>query len=320
MIANEGEVAATAHAQADAEGLQTPGALLQRERERLGLSVQQAAEGLHLDPWIVEAMEANRFLALGAPVYAKGHLRKYAALLGLAPELILSRYEALSDAPQEPTPVPVITTTPPPRPKWPKYIGWSFVAVVVLGVAFVAIRDLWPELDLSSTSVRPSAAPLQETSPSALPIEAGEAAVTESREELPGSSAPETEPATVTEAREPVAGDATIETTSSESANVRTTESAAAPATVAAGEQMSVRLDFGDASWVEIYDATGQRLFYDIGRPGRSRTVVGTPPITVVLGVASAVSLQVNGKPVVVPRRANRDSTRFVIDADGSIR
>jgi hypothetical protein len=71
---------------------------------------------------------------------------------------------------------------------------------------------------------------------------------------------------------------------------------------------------------VEIHDATGQRLFYDIGQPGRVRTVTGTAPVTVVIGLVSAVSLQVNGSPLVVPRRANRDSTRFVVNADGSIR
>ena len=77
-----------------------------RERERRGHSVQQAAEDLHLDVWVIEALEANRFDALGAPVYAKGHLRKYAALLGLSPATVLERYEALSGTPVEPTPIP----------------------------------------------------------------------------------------------------------------------------------------------------------------------------------------------------------------------
>ena len=84
----------------------TPGEMLRAERERRGYSVQQAAEELHLDAWVIEAIEANRFEALGAPVYARGHLRKYAALLGLSPATVIERYEALSDTPVEPTPVP----------------------------------------------------------------------------------------------------------------------------------------------------------------------------------------------------------------------
>jgi cytoskeleton protein RodZ len=81
--------------------------MLREERERRGLSVQRAAEELNLDRWIVEALEADHFLALGAPVYARGHLRKYAALLGLSPDLVVSRYESLSGTPA----VPVVTTT-----------------------------------------------------------------------------------------------------------------------------------------------------------------------------------------------------------------
>jgi len=64
----------------------TPGEYLQQERERKGLSVQQAAENLHLDTWVINAIETNKFSDLGAPVYAKGHLKKYAALLGLPSE------------------------------------------------------------------------------------------------------------------------------------------------------------------------------------------------------------------------------------------
>ena len=91
----------------------TPGELLRRERERLRLSIREAAEEMHLDASIVEAIEANRFVALGAPVYAKGHLRKYATLLGLAPELVIARYVALSDVPVEPTPIPASVNAPP---------------------------------------------------------------------------------------------------------------------------------------------------------------------------------------------------------------
>ena len=139
--------------------LQTPGAMLEHERTRRGLSVQQAAEGLHLDAWIVEAIEANRFLALGAPVYAKGYLRKYAVMLGLAPEVIVARYDALTDTLPEPTPVPIITTTPPVRPKWPKYLAWAVIAALVAGIAAFVLPLVWPSQQpaTSATAVAPAA-------------------------------------------------------------------------------------------------------------------------------------------------------------------
>jgi len=60
-----------------------PGALLEAAREQAGLSLTQAAEQLHLDVATVRAIEAGRFEVLGAAVYARGHLRRYAELLGL---------------------------------------------------------------------------------------------------------------------------------------------------------------------------------------------------------------------------------------------
>jgi len=93
---------ATPHA---AAGEGTPGELLRRERERRGVSIQQAAEDLHLDVATLEAIEANCYQALGAPVYAKGHLRKYAGVLGLEPAAVIERYDALGDTPEVPVPV-----------------------------------------------------------------------------------------------------------------------------------------------------------------------------------------------------------------------
>jgi cytoskeleton protein RodZ len=80
-----------------------------------------------------------------------------------------------------------------------------------------------------------------------------------------------------------------------------------------------LRLEFSEASWVEVYDAEGQRLLYDIGQPDRVRIVSGVAPLNVVVGVASAVSVQVNDQAIVVPRQANKDSTRFRVRADGSV-
>jgi hypothetical protein len=61
-----------------------PGAWLTAERERTGWSLVQAADRLHLDVATVKALESGHYEALGAAVYARGHLRRYAELLGLS--------------------------------------------------------------------------------------------------------------------------------------------------------------------------------------------------------------------------------------------
>jgi cytoskeleton protein RodZ len=259
-----------------AAGPDTPGGMLRAERERRGYSVQHSAEDMHLDAWVIEALEANRFEALGAPVYARGHLRKYATLLGLSPVTVLERYEALGGTPADPTPIPVAIVTPVrvERRRVSKLPLWIAAAIaIVAGLAWLAFELLrGPGSDSSTTSEVVAPAPPEQP-----------AIVSE-----PVVQAPAPQPAAV----------------------------AAAPAP---GE-VRVRLEFTEPSWTEIYDASGKRLMFDMGTPGRVRTVAGTPPLRVSLGLVSAVSAQVNDRPIVVPRRAGWDSAKFVIEADGSVK
>lgn len=301
-----GNIASSSETEASARSEQTPGAVLAAERERQGWTVQQAAEGLHLDSWIIEAIEANRFAALGAPVYAKGHLRKYATLLGLAPDEVITCYERLTDTLPVPTPIPVITTTPPTRPSWPKYLGWIVALALLVALGVGAYRVLVPMLEQRTMDAPPvMALPAGET------VMPAEVVMPVSEPESPAESASS---ATDAEADTPAS---TAEETGSTAAEPEA--SALTPPASASGEVVRVRLSFNDASWAEAYDASGRRLLYDIGQPGRSRTVEGVPPLTVVLGVAAAVQVEVNDRTIVVPRRANRDATRFVVQADGSV-
>src|SRR5215831_11400166 len=89
----------------------TPGDWLRQERERQGASLQRIAADMHLSTTVIEAIEHDRFSSLGAPVFAKGHLRKYASLLGLPIDRIFELYERLEDAPREVDPVPLTQRT-----------------------------------------------------------------------------------------------------------------------------------------------------------------------------------------------------------------
>jgi cytoskeleton protein RodZ len=70
------------------------GEQLRAARERLGLSVADAASRLHLRTMFVEAMENEQWTLLGETVYARGFVRNYARLLGLDPEPFLAALPA----------------------------------------------------------------------------------------------------------------------------------------------------------------------------------------------------------------------------------
>src|SRR5688500_371985 len=134
----------------------TPGGMLRVERERRGYSVQHAAEDMHLDAWVIQAIEANRVEALGAPVYARGHLRKYAALLGLSPATVIERYEALGGTQVAPTPIPAAIAAPVivERRRVSKLPLWIAAALAVLaGLAWLVFELWWmPGSDNATTS------------------------------------------------------------------------------------------------------------------------------------------------------------------------
>ena len=48
-----------------------PGPKLKAERERRGLSAQKAADEMHLDRWVIEALEGDDYARIGPTVYAR---------------------------------------------------------------------------------------------------------------------------------------------------------------------------------------------------------------------------------------------------------
>jgi cytoskeleton protein RodZ len=115
----------------------SPGVRLRAAREALGLSIEEVADRLRLNEALVLAMEENRFGLLGAPVFARGHLRNYASLVGAPEREVL---EALGqDEVPEPTFLPALDRTP----VAPSRTRWLWIAALLVLVAGAAGGILW---------------------------------------------------------------------------------------------------------------------------------------------------------------------------------
>jgi cytoskeleton protein RodZ len=126
--------------QARAQG---PGAELSRERERQGLTEQQVADQLNLDVSVIHWIEHDDFAALGAPVFAKGHLRHYSMLLGLPPERLLEAYEQAGTHPSQPTLIPrarvdLLPVRAPQR--WPWVLAGIAGALLLAAIAAFVVE------------------------------------------------------------------------------------------------------------------------------------------------------------------------------------
>ena len=270
-----------------------PGDLLRRGREASGLSQQQVAEQLNLDVTVIEAIEANDFPALGAPVFARGHLRRYAVLLGVSEAELLGAYDRVRH-PEAPTLVPRahLDHVPERRPaRWP-FFAVALVAIVGAIALVTMLRESGFRLPWQARPADVSA-PLSATA-------GGEPAVVEDGSPAAIGAPPATEGAQATPGADAVAG---------------------APETgaVATG-LLQLEFQFVQDSWIEIFDGTGKAVLYDLGAAGSRRTVSAQAPLNVTIGNAPAVALTVNGKPVVLPRpEPGQTVVRVRLDRNGRI-
>ena len=71
---------------------------------------------------------------------------------------------------------------------------------------------------------------------------------------------------------------------------------------------------FSGDCWTEVTDAAGERLFFDLGRSGRTVSVSGEPPIRVLFGDSDNVELAVDGEPYPIRASMRRGRTaRFTV-------
>lgn len=251
-----------------------PGEALRAAREARNLSLRQAAEELRLVPEQVAAMEEGRYDSLGPAVFARGHLRRYAALLGLPATVVLESYEAahVGEAPSTLVP-PASLHTPVVEPRSPLA---AVMAVLVPAALAAVVAGAW------WLQGRESAAP----------------------DEAPAGAAIEAPPAAD-------AGNL---------AALQDAVSAAGEAAPPMEDPDRLSLGFTDACWVEVYDATGQRLAYELAGPGVALAFPGPAPWRVVLGNVRGARLALDGRQLTLPGSAVVQNTAAIyVDEAGTV-
>ncbi len=293
------------------------GERLRSARERAGLSLIQAAEKLHIDPAALEALEAEQFEQLGASVYVRGYLRHYADLLGESAVELQDLYAASGHAARMPD------LTHIPRGERAKTSGSLLLPGVVVVIAVALIGTAWwisGSLGGSRSQRGGTVSPLGPApggGRTGVPV-AGQTPV--------GGAAPppRTRSTPVPRADAVSAAQGASLAGVGTSPGERSGEAASAPASAlaSAGPHLRVsalEMHFTEDSWTEVYDARGERLFYDVGYAGATRTVKGVAPLRIVLGNPPEVALQLDGRPVAVPGAARNVITEFRITRSGHV-
>jgi len=277
------------------------GRQLRRTREKLGLSVDDVAEELRLSGFQIQALEDDDWSQLPGTTYARGYLRSYARLLGLdadqlltgasTQEIEISRKEPEIDVPKAPEPETGEDKAPEPEAGAAGAGGparsrtWLLVAIVVVAVGYWQYREGGlPLPDLANGGGSAQHAGDGASAP------AGEA--DEEADHGP-VAAPEPAPGTTAAAEEFPDVDAPAMPTTPDKAVFQ----------------------FNQRSWIEVRDASGERLLYRDYPAGRRVEVEGRPPFQIYLGNAPAVQVEYMGDVIDPDTGSERMYARFTLGA-----
>jgi cytoskeleton protein RodZ len=303
------------------------GERLAEARRAKQISVLEIAKELNVEEAKIRALENNDFELLGAPVFAKGHLKKYSQLVGVDLDDVLADYYRLTRS-QE-VPLVVVERKKPRRELTPgPWIGVSLV-LLLLVLAYWLIAERPFETPPASTVRAPAesdAAPVPDAGqaePEVAPtpeVEQADVEVTPAAgtyAEEAADAAPEGEAADVTEPAEssaPVALPAQppAEEPVAPAAGAQQDLLAAAEDTTApdaGSDDVRLSVTFLGDCWTEITDASGRRLFFQLGRSGRTINVSGAAPLSVLFGDADNVDIRVDGEEFDIPAANRRGRT-----------
>jgi cytoskeletal protein RodZ len=240
------------------------GAALRDAREQRGLTVPDVARSINLRETVVTAIEHDDFTLCGGDVYARGHLRAYARLLGLDPGPLVRAYDQRTGAPPEGARVALLTDVAVPlergRPNWTLLVGAALVVLVgLLGWQLVG------ELRAPARPSEPVAGATATADPGST---AGGA----------GRTTPSSSPTAVATA----------------SATATATPTPTSTATLSPDE-VAVALKITGDSWVEVRDAQGRTVYSGLLSKGEAKRFRDTSPLRLTLGNAGGVELTVNG-------------------------
>jgi cytoskeleton protein RodZ len=317
-----------------------PGDRLKAARIEQGLSIEDVATRMHLSVGILEAIEENNFDDVTAPIFVKGYLRAYARIVSLDEDEMIQQYlnyYSDEDPPISRTGnvVPEISSED-ARVKWTTYLviigllgllavwWWNQYQiktnVVSLGGEQIeSVQQSTTDSDTAMNRVEPvieaSSAAVEETDVSLLTIEEPEAiSLTEEPETQEVANSDQVEPDIVEIVQEDtiqngvVQEDLAQEMVESSSTDLLSEDSSrVAPMGT---EQLHIVIHAD--TWVDIKDASGYRLVYELLRADQKFVLTGKAPFSVFLGNGHGVELIYNDEIIDITPRIRDDNTAKV--------
>lgn len=262
------------------------GLQLRRAREARGMTVEGVGAAIKLAARQVEAIEADDYARLTSATYARGFIRNYASLMGLDAQALLAQLDRheVRARPQlvEQANVGVAMPSQSARRKW----MLPLLALSVPALAAIALYvwfEFWPADAQPAAAVEPTPAVVAPPEAEATP----EAPATEPV--LPVDPQTATVPAEVPPPNPSPDAAAT--------AALPPASAQPAPAAPAVPGQRQLNFRFTADSWIEMRDAQGRIVLSELNRAGSTRSLTAVFPVSLVIGNAKSVTMDIDGTP-----------------------
>ncbi len=296
---------------------QTLGETLRKAREARNMTAQDVAAKLRLNTGIVNALEEGAGERLPAPTYVRGYIRAYARLVGLDPVSLILEYDRTAAAPPEIEPQRDMPEPQASAGDLPVKAMTYVIIAVLLALTVMGLLQTYQQSLLSSLSLPKWAGEgaTVATTPAATAPPAAE------RKKAAAVPLPPAEPERpALSYTYPVLTDAGLTPAEVESlavpgAGTAATAGGAAPA--AAGADVLDMVVTAD-SWIDVFDNTGARLYYNMAHNGDHITAQGVLPYRVRIGRVSGVHLSFRGAPLDVSGYTHDGVARFNLTDQGA--
>ncbi|VAW60221.1 hypothetical protein MNBD_GAMMA11-2754 [hydrothermal vent metagenome] len=318
-----------AHHKSDVDSLLSKkefGSELKQARRALSMSITDVADKLLVSEDIIKAIENSQSDKLPALTFTKGYIRSYARLVAIPADKIISAY--LSVAPEQSSSLSSRTALPSQASSNHFFIQVITIAVVVFAVVGFFFWVFQTDFSLHKPDIAQDDVQAVSAQPDSLVTEV----ISSDTDELPDkpvllktdSSQQNTQrPVVVNE----VAKRAPVLNNKRDADESHSEVSAGREGTVAGDIDKTtvikpLVLTAIKASWVEVKDAHGLRLYYQLLDAGKEISLQGVPPYAVFLGNARQVRAEINNEIVAFDQLlvGNRKTVHLIIEADAQVR
>ena len=285
------------------------GDLLTRAREELSLSQKDISSRLNLNEQIIAALDSNDLDKLPAPTYVRGYIRSYARVVNLDADKLIGIYEGIAEAPPEilPDVKPAVQASSRDKPVKAMTYLVTFTLVFLLiawwqGQYIVNPGFFSFNMKTSEGGKYPGGLTYTyDVVNHPEPLEGSDIDELEEDELINMEIVDLDESEDILSIGDPASLDAQTNLTAP-----------ANPDTPANSD--TLKLELSAESWVEVFDASGERLYRDLAKPGEIISITGTAPLSVKLGNARAVSVSFNGETFDTSEYTKAGVARFLLE------